>query len=212
VDDVVVGAMSAQNAIKFFTPGTLLITPGDREDIVLAAGASLESRDGPKMAGIILTGGLRPSDKILDIIHFSSAPFMLVKDDSYQVASKVNNLIVKTRPSDSEKISLIRDIVAKNINVKKICWARAPRAGSGYGRLSQYCFRDLSHRHEIVWSEPHHRSRRKITATICQRCSAPSRRKRGSFLWRTPTIPPARSRRARNSSNSSTTCPTTCCW
>src|SRR5580692_2202997 len=29
VDDIVVGAMSAQNAIKFFAPGTLLITPGD---------------------------------------------------------------------------------------------------------------------------------------------------------------------------------------
>ena len=35
VREVVVGAMSAQNAIKFFTPGVLLITPGDREDIVL---------------------------------------------------------------------------------------------------------------------------------------------------------------------------------
>ena len=120
VDDVVVGSMSAQNAIKFFAPGTLLITHGDREDMVLAACASLENSEGPKMAGIVLTGGLRPADKILDIIHFSNAPFLLAKDDSYQVASKVNNLIVKTRPSDSEKISLIRDIVAKNINVKRI--------------------------------------------------------------------------------------------
>ncbi len=120
VDDVVVGAMSAQNAVKFFAPGTLLITPGDREDIVLAACASLASHSGPKMAGIILTGGLRPSEKILEIIRFNNAPFMLVKDDSYQVASKVNNLNVKTRPSDSEKISLLRDIVAKNINVQRI--------------------------------------------------------------------------------------------
>ena len=38
VDEVVVGAMGAQNAIQFFKRGTLLITPGDREDIVLAAG------------------------------------------------------------------------------------------------------------------------------------------------------------------------------
>src|SRR6202142_2105751 len=33
VNDVVVGAMSAQNAMKFFKRGVLLITPGDREDI-----------------------------------------------------------------------------------------------------------------------------------------------------------------------------------
>jgi BioD-like phosphotransacetylase family protein len=43
VDDVVVGAMSAQNAMKFFKRGVLLITPGDREDIVLAACTSLEA-------------------------------------------------------------------------------------------------------------------------------------------------------------------------
>ncbi len=120
VGDVVVGAMSAQNAIKFFSPGTLLITPGDREDIVLAACASLEMRGGPRMAGIVLTGGIRPGDNILKIIRSIEAPFMLVKDDSYEVASKVNNLIVKTRPADSEKISVIRDIVAKNVNVKRI--------------------------------------------------------------------------------------------
>ncbi len=121
VKDVVVGAMSAQNAIPFFTPGTLLITPGDREDIVLAACASLELHDAPsRMAGIILTGGIRPPDNILKIIRTIEAPFMLVKKDSYEVASKVNNLIVKTRPADSEKISLIRDLVAKHVNVKRI--------------------------------------------------------------------------------------------
>jgi BioD-like phosphotransacetylase family protein len=120
VNDVVVGAMSAQNAIKFFKPGILLITPGDREDIVLAACASLESQGGAKMAGIILTGGFRPNDDILKIIRHIEAPFMVVKKDSYEVASKVHTLIVKTRPGDFEKISLIRDIVAKNVNVKRI--------------------------------------------------------------------------------------------
>ena len=120
VNDVVVGAMSAQNAIGYFKAGSLLITPGDREDIVLAACASLELHEGAKMAGIVLTGGLRPGENILKIIRTIETPFMLAKDDSYEVASTVNNLIVKTRPADAEKISLIRDIVAQNVNVKKI--------------------------------------------------------------------------------------------
>ena len=47
-------------------------------------------------------------------------PVLLAEDDSYVVASKVHDLTVKTRPSDVEKISLIRDIIAKNVNVKKI--------------------------------------------------------------------------------------------
>src|SRR6516165_6039281 len=43
VDDVAVGAMSAQNAVKFFKPGVLLITPGDREDLVLAASTTIDA-------------------------------------------------------------------------------------------------------------------------------------------------------------------------
>jgi BioD-like phosphotransacetylase family protein len=120
VEDVVVGAMSAQNAMKFFKRGVLLITPGDREDIVLAACTGIDAQSEDKMAGIVLTGGLRPPESILKIIRTMPIPVLLAQADSYEVASKVHTLIVKTRPSDAEKISLIRDIVAKNVNVKKI--------------------------------------------------------------------------------------------
>ena len=120
VDDVVVGAMGAQNAIKFFKRGVLLITPGDREDILLAACTSIDAQSDEKMAGLVLTGGLRPVEGVLKLIRTLPIPVLLAQADSYEVASKVHTLIVKTRPSDAEKISLIRDIVAKNVNVKKI--------------------------------------------------------------------------------------------
>jgi BioD-like phosphotransacetylase family protein len=120
VDDVVVGAMGAQNAIQFFKRGVLLITPGDREDILLAAGATMSPHSDDKMAGIVLTGGIRPGDNVIKALQALPVPVLLVKADSYQVASKVHNLTVKTRPTDAKKISLIRDIVAKNVNVKKI--------------------------------------------------------------------------------------------
>lgn len=116
VDDVVVGAMSAPNAVKFFKRGVLLITPGDREDILAAACAS----ETKKMAGIVLTGGIKPTNGLLRDLRAMKIPVLLAEDDSYVVASKVHDLIVKTHPADAEKISLIRDIVAKNVNVKKI--------------------------------------------------------------------------------------------
>ena len=100
--------------------GVLLITPGDREDIILAACTSIDTQSEEKMAGIVLTGGLRPPESILKIIRTMPIPVLLAQADSYEVASKVHTLIVKSRPSDAEKISLIRDIVAKNVNVKKI--------------------------------------------------------------------------------------------
>lgn len=116
VDDVVVGAMSAQNAVRFFKRGVLLITPGDREDI-LATAAAMEQQ---KMAGIVLTGGLKPGNGLLRSLRDMKIPILLAKDDSYQVASKVHDLTAKTRPADAEKIKLIRDIVTKHVNVKKI--------------------------------------------------------------------------------------------
>ena len=42
VNDVVVGAMGAANALTYFKHGVLLITPGDREDLILTACAGLE--------------------------------------------------------------------------------------------------------------------------------------------------------------------------
>jgi BioD-like phosphotransacetylase family protein len=120
VDNVVVGAMGAHNAMQFFKRGVLLITPGDREDILLAAGATTFPQSEDKMAGIVLTGGLRPGDNVIKAIQAMPIPVLLAKADSYKVASKVHNLTVKTRPTDAGKISLIRDIVAKNVNVKKI--------------------------------------------------------------------------------------------
>ena len=115
VEDVIVGAMGAQNALRFFKRGALLITPGDREDILTVACAC-----GEEMAGVVLTGGLRPSNGALRTVREMRIPVLLARDDSYQVASMVHDLTVKTRPTDGEKISLIRDLVAKNVNVKKI--------------------------------------------------------------------------------------------
>jgi BioD-like phosphotransacetylase family protein len=120
VEDVAVGAMGAHNALSFFKRGVLLITPGDREDIILAACTSIEGDGDESMAGIILTGALRPSNSVLKVIRSMPIPVMLASEDSYQVASKVHDLTVKTRPGDTRKITLIRDLIAKNVDVTKI--------------------------------------------------------------------------------------------
>lgn len=119
IEDIVVGAMGAQNATRFFKRGVLIITPGDREDIVLAASAVCRTA-ADCLAGIVLTGNLRPGPAVLEAIRKLPFPVLLAADDSYEVASKVHDMIVKTRPDDLEKISLIRDLIAKHVDVKKI--------------------------------------------------------------------------------------------
>ena len=120
VEDVVVGAMGVNNAMRHFLRGVLLITPGDREDIILAAAANTGPDGQAQLAGIILTGGLRPSDSVLKVVQRLPFPVLLAGADSYEVASRVHDLTVKTRPDDATKISLIRDLIARHVDVNRI--------------------------------------------------------------------------------------------
>ena len=120
IEDIIVGAMGANNAVRFFQPGTLVITPGDREDIVLAAAAAVQTNPKLNLAGMVLTGSLRPGDAVMEIIRKLDFPVLLAAADSYEVASQVHDIIVKTRPDDAEKIAAIRDLIAKHVDVAKL--------------------------------------------------------------------------------------------
>ncbi len=112
--------MGVHNTMPFFKQGVLIITPGDREDIILAAATTLVGKAKEGLAGIVLTGNLLPNPNVLKVIQTMPFPVLLAADDSYDVASAVHDLIVKTRPNDFEKISLIRDLIASHIDIPRI--------------------------------------------------------------------------------------------
>jgi BioD-like phosphotransacetylase family protein len=120
VEKVVVAAMGAHNALSYFRTGVLLITPGDRQDIILAAAASASSNPDAHLAGMLLTGPARPSDSVLNIVRGMPYPVLATKNEIYESASKVHDLTVKTRPTDTEKIAVIRDIIAEHVDLNKI--------------------------------------------------------------------------------------------
>ncbi|MGN6386712.1 MAG: phosphotransacetylase family protein [Verrucomicrobiota bacterium] len=120
VEDVVVGAMGVHNTMSFFKRGVLIITPGDREDIILAAATTQVGKAKDGLAGIVLSGDLKPSSNVLKIIRDLPFPVLFANESSYQVASRVHDLIVKTRATDLEKIAVIRDLISEHVDVKKI--------------------------------------------------------------------------------------------
>ena len=120
VEDIVIGAMSVQNTTQFFKRGVLMIIPGDREDILLAAAAEMCSPEYSGLAGMVLTGSLKPGEHVLRLIREMPFPVLLAKQDSYEAASMVHDMTVKTRPDDTAKITLIRDLIAEHVDVKKI--------------------------------------------------------------------------------------------
>ncbi|MBL6763724.1 MAG: AAA family ATPase [Verrucomicrobiae bacterium] len=119
VEDVVLGAMGANNAVKHFKRGMLLITPFDREDIIYAAAAE-QDREVNHLAGMVLTGGCEPSPSVLRVIGRLPFPVLLTPCGSYQAASIVHDTIVKTRPDDLQKIDLIRDLIAEHVDVDRL--------------------------------------------------------------------------------------------
>ncbi len=120
VEDVVVGAMGVHNTMSFFKRGVLIITPGDREDIILAAATTQLGKGKEGLAGIVLSGDLKPNPNVLKVIRDMPFPVLFANETSYQVSSKVHDLIVKTRPTDLEKIAVIRDLISEHVDVKKI--------------------------------------------------------------------------------------------
>ena len=58
-------ARSAANALHVFRPGSLIVTSGDRDDIVLAS--ALATMNGVPMAGVLLTNGFMPNDNMIEM-------------------------------------------------------------------------------------------------------------------------------------------------
>ncbi len=119
VGDVVLGAMSVGNAMSYFRSGVLMITPGDREDIITAAAASLRGGCG-NLCGMILTRCEAPENHLRTVVDSLPYPVLCSPSDSYKVASKVHDLIVKTRPADKQKISVIRDMISRHVDLDAI--------------------------------------------------------------------------------------------
>lgn len=120
VEEVLIGAMGVQNALHLFKKGVLIITPGDREDIILAVATTFSDQADRGLAGMILTRNLKPSEDAQKVIRKMPFPVLSAADDSYDVASRVHDLTVKIRPDDTQKIALIRDLIAQHVDTNKI--------------------------------------------------------------------------------------------
>ncbi|TVP75108.1 MAG: hypothetical protein EA353_14565 [Puniceicoccaceae bacterium] len=120
IDKVVIGAMAAKGLVEHLEEGVLIIAPGDREDIILSAIAAESVAREKVIAGIILTRSILPHPRLMEMIAKTRIPVVLCADDSYKIASKVNNMTVKTQPGDQDKIPIIKDLITKNIDLKVI--------------------------------------------------------------------------------------------
>jgi BioD-like phosphotransacetylase family protein len=121
IGQVAIGAMQADHAVPFLRNRTLLITPGDRDDmleVTLEANRGAASAERPRrVAGVVLTGGFRPSPSRLAQLRDANLFVLLVEGDTYATAQSVHDILVKTHAGDTEKIETIIDLVAGALDV-----------------------------------------------------------------------------------------------
>ena len=113
---VAIGAMHARHAMDRLRHRTLLITPGDREDLLIAALAANQSTP-DRVIGVVLTGGFRPSGAVLTRLRTADVFTYLVETDTYRTAQAVEHILVKTHPTEAQKIATIIDLVGGSLDV-----------------------------------------------------------------------------------------------
>jgi BioD-like phosphotransacetylase family protein len=118
----IVAAMEPHNMIHYLKDGTIVLTSGDRVDNILLAVSSHLVRDGRsfQIAGIILTGGMKPNPQILELLRKSRIPVLSTDDDTYTVAAKIEHLIPKIQKSDKDKIQEATQLVQKYVDIDYI--------------------------------------------------------------------------------------------
>lgn len=117
VRTVVVGAMAAKGIIDYLKPGVLIITPGDRDDILLAALAAGGLAGRKVVSGIVLTRNILPHPKLMEMLSQTNIPLVISSEESYAVASKIHSMTVKTQPQDADKIPLIKRLITENVDI-----------------------------------------------------------------------------------------------
>jgi len=122
VRSTIIAAMEPENMVNYITDGTLILTSGDRVDNIMVAVSSHLIMKGKKtqVAGLILTGGLIPDDKIMDLLKKSQIPVLMSPDDTYTMAGKIERFICKIEKSDKDKIDEACQLVKKHVDVNSI--------------------------------------------------------------------------------------------
>lgn len=108
VHAIKVAAMSPSNYIDFLEEDDLVITPGDRPDIIFATLGAIASRHYPSPVGMLLSGGLLPSPsmvRLLDGIDDLALPIYIVPDDTYRTAMRAGEIKGTLRPHNEQKIA-----------------------------------------------------------------------------------------------------------
>ncbi|TBW09518.1 phosphate acetyltransferase [Azotobacter chroococcum subsp. isscasi] len=117
VSKIVLCARAVPSTVPLLQPGVLVVTPGDRDDVILAA--SLASLNGVKLAGLLLCSDFTPDPRIMELCKAAldgGLPVMSVTTGSYDTATSLFALNKETPADDIERANRVTDFIAGHLH------------------------------------------------------------------------------------------------
>ena len=121
-DNFVTGAMQVPNFLNYLRENVVIITPGDRGDIIVSALQANLSTSYPKVAGIILTAGYEPEEPIRRLIDGlqTIVPIIAVETGTFQTSNEVGAIRSKITSDNTRKIQLAIDTFNRSIDSSEL--------------------------------------------------------------------------------------------
>jgi len=116
IKNIFVGAMGADAVLrvqKFKKEHKLVITSGDRSNMILAALDTYSK-------GIVLTNNILPSANLIARAATENIPMLMVSNDTYQTAKKIDGIVPLLTTKEMFKIDILTDLVQQNVEIKSI--------------------------------------------------------------------------------------------
>lgn len=120
VTDIKVAAMELPHFLDHLHEGTLVIAPGDRADIIVGTFAADRSPSYPRVAGLVLSGGLRPApqvQRLIEGLNVSPIPMLGVETDTFTTAMNANAVRPVLLAENKRKVAAAIGIVESSVDV-----------------------------------------------------------------------------------------------
>ncbi|MGB5733296.1 MAG: phosphate acetyltransferase, partial [Thiohalocapsa sp.] len=118
-----IAAMEVPDFLNYIEDGCLIITAGDRSDIILASLAADVSASFPRVAGLLLTGGLQPAEnvqRLLSGLRRNKVSILSVDSDTFTTALAVNQVESTILPGDERKIAAALGMFERSVDIKDL--------------------------------------------------------------------------------------------
>jgi phosphate acetyltransferase len=116
--DVQVGAMSFEHLLERLTDGAVVITPGDRTDLLIGLLATHLTPSFPSLAGIVLNGGFYPQGRPAELLEAMrpKLPIITTELDTYRAARRAATTRGRVDKTSVRKVETARALFERNVD------------------------------------------------------------------------------------------------